>query len=933
MLTFRKGLSQGPAAARRMADHLAQRTLPVDVARRQVVLAGVPFAAPDGTTLAVLRADLDPVIARRLGTEARGGLGSEAMTRILMGRRADGLPFESIKGNRKVAFIDMCLSAEKGVSLLWAFSGDAAKSTIAACQRDAVTRTMAVVEAVIARSRRGKGGRDGSEPGTMSWFTYEQYTARKVLLPSADGTTEQASDPQCHTHVIVPNVVWTQSGRVTALDLQHMSGRVHEFGALFAAFLAENLREWGVETVLDRATGSPRLHSVPASIREEFSSRSSDGERKAREFIAQAGERFEELARIRRIGLIKSGVQKFYQGDRVDGLADLEAWEKRAARHDWVSNGIFGLGKRALRRDREQRLTAAADLAIALIEPDLQERTVIEAGRVRTAAARALIEVGIEASTDVEAVITHLATRPIRQDGSHRTLRAIDGVNARGFAVRRYTAELSIEEKVELETWLRSTGLASAIWRMSHAPSLDHRNMERQGVAPSALRHPPVHWRSVLREVSQRIPNSDSEPIHISIGGASLEAQLGEASIRTHHFATADTCLNDVATFDALSEGSIIFVERISDVSPRDLLRFLRSQSRKKYQIAVDGYHENVHVQHPTRDEGVRAANVASQGDNLAQMRAQNRVHFTEGDRADLIEAVAHLCFIEQNRTGNIPRVTAPNILFARQLAEVLQSERRQTSPETPCYALETIDLDGIPSDILCAVGDPLRLQSRVNAKRSDGRRGLFGVAGSKITILSIDSVGLHARNGGGDHGIISWDTIRDPTSSRLRLSQGLVDIAGQQGRNEAGSRIVVATDPSNENYPAALHNVSQQLTVNTLLVVPAQSVRHRLAKRCIEPSVIFTEEDIWNQFTLDMNGIQQTPGQAAFDMALATRQSAARALRSASLDSELRALVHSQRLPPRLRFGLQRAVRARDHRNLERSGIDSVGSMPAISA
>ncbi|WP_048858425.1 relaxase domain-containing protein, partial [Acidiphilium multivorum] len=71
-----------------------------------------------------------------------------------------------------------------------------------------------------------------------------------------------AGDPQLHTHVAVPNVIVTESGRVVSLNTLQMHGRIHEWGAIYQAHLAQNLRRAGASIELDRTTGAARLSAV-----------------------------------------------------------------------------------------------------------------------------------------------------------------------------------------------------------------------------------------------------------------------------------------------------------------------------------------------------------------------------------------------------------------------------------------------------------------------------------------------------------------------------------------------------------------------------------------------------------------------------------------------------------------------------------------------
>jgi hypothetical protein len=133
---------------------------------------------------------------------------------------------------------------------------------------DAVHSTLLAIEAEIGRARLGHGGKNGFEPGSIGYVTFDHYSARPTVevvgedehgrptteLHTLTGTKGRVpGDMQIHTHAAVMNVVETPSGRVGGLDLAQLEGRIHEWGALYHAYLAKM-----------SASMAWRLHSITA---------------------------------------------------------------------------------------------------------------------------------------------------------------------------------------------------------------------------------------------------------------------------------------------------------------------------------------------------------------------------------------------------------------------------------------------------------------------------------------------------------------------------------------------------------------------------------------------------------------------------------------------------------------------------------------------
>src|SRR3954465_13488238 len=171
MLTYRTGAANAPSVAGRMADHLMEQTQPRAAADRaryyQRGLEGGP--EHEGHTVPEPRRDLAPEVARALGIDPNRGLGRDEVANLLNGLRVDG---GDIAGKQKqnkaveIGYIDLCFSADKSVSLAWAFAPtDAERTMVMQAHRDAVAAVMRHIEGEIAHARRGHAGRDGTVPG------------------------------------------------------------------------------------------------------------------------------------------------------------------------------------------------------------------------------------------------------------------------------------------------------------------------------------------------------------------------------------------------------------------------------------------------------------------------------------------------------------------------------------------------------------------------------------------------------------------------------------------------------------------------------------------------------------------------------------------------------------------------------------------------
>ena len=380
MLTFKVGACATPASGTAMAEYYLSATLKADpaVAAAAYYYAGAEAEQhstaashgatrhiADGGTVALLRRDISPELAARLGIAApdrpltqdqianllnarrldgnaiearkkhsatrsvaevfgldpRDPPTAEAIRNVLAGKRADGglpqstsgsaLPSAIVEGARKrfkaaldipahreatteelahlangalatgrfidmadyrrqihatrppVGFVDLTFSADKSLSVAWALAPtEPERAALLDIHQRAVADAMSYAETKLGFARKGQGGADGLEPGALGWISFQHYTARPAVdieRHDKEGRAYtdirevplQTADPQLHTHVTVFNSVLTESGRVGAIDLDLLAGRVKELGAVYQAYVAAGARRLGIETVLD----------------------------------------------------------------------------------------------------------------------------------------------------------------------------------------------------------------------------------------------------------------------------------------------------------------------------------------------------------------------------------------------------------------------------------------------------------------------------------------------------------------------------------------------------------------------------------------------------------------------------------------------------------------------------------------------------------
>ncbi len=524
----------------------------------------------------------------------------------------------------RIGYVDLTFSAPKSVSVAWAFAPtEAERGIIHQAHRDAITSVMREIERQIGRARKGKAGRDGWEPGSIGWVSFDHYTSRPtvpVIRQDRDGQeyTELhtltrpagrvAGDMQLHTHTAVFNAVLTPSGRIGGLDLAQLEGRVKEWGALYQAYLATHLRRHGVEMDLDARTGMARAAAVPEAVTAHFSKRTLGGTEAARAYAAEQGLEWDALDADRKVGLLKQGVQN-PRGAKSDDLSDAAAWARAAAEIRYRHRSILRPDAVPAAPSRAARLETAYQAALPLLDRELQRRAALEGADARLAAAKGLIASGVVSPSEVDDITRAFRVRGVRQHGEDTALIWGAAKTAAGRDKIGITTALHVREERALiataQVAARDRSAALTLEQITAAiavfPELDFRSshgraqrevMERLGsggrlgvaigVAGSG--------KSTLLKPLVRAWQDDRRTVHGIALAWRQSDDLAEAGIPRQNTRAVEAFLRAVArSAIALDRRSVVVVDELGLLGTRQLNALLRAQQCHDFQMIAIG--------------------------------------------------------------------------------------------------------------------------------------------------------------------------------------------------------------------------------------------------------------------------------------------------------------------------------------------------------
>ena len=248
-----------------------------------------------------------------------------------------------------VTGFDLCFSAPKSVSALWAIGGADVARQVAAAHAAAVRAGLDYLETHAAVSRIG---RDGLEQTGTAGFSAAIF----------DHRTSRAGDPQLHSHALVLNKVRCADGLWRSIDGHEIYHHKKAAGTLYqAALSAELTRRLG--PVLPVAFERPNQHGqaeiagISAELTRLWSKRAAAIDADAAPVIA----RFEDdlgrpLTPAERARVVKTSVLKTRPAKTHSHHGVLQQrWADEADQHGWTPHRLWESVAAAAAADRLAR--------------------------------------------------------------------------------------------------------------------------------------------------------------------------------------------------------------------------------------------------------------------------------------------------------------------------------------------------------------------------------------------------------------------------------------------------------------------------------------------------------------------------------------------------------------------------------------------------
>ncbi len=800
-----------------------------------------------------------------------------------------------------IAFVDMVWKADKSVSVAWALAHtEAERSIIRQAHDDAVAFAMTYVEDQLGYVRRGKKGIGGVQRGTLTYMTFNHYTARptaEIARTDEEGLayTEFAdvpmrhADPLIHTHAPMLNAVLTADGHIGSMDLDRLDGLVKELGGVYQARLAQNLRAHGIETVLDRETGSARVVAIPERVRRHFSKRSQDGQEAARAYAREQGLDWDTLSAERKSAMLHRGVEETRHAKaKRDGDNDFAEWRRQAIQElGYHHRSVLRPDELKPELTPERRQQRAYEISLDLIEKALSHNAKLGAQEFRAFAVRGLVEAGIgdDPAADIKAIMRMYRDHGVRQDG--RIVPIIFGkdVPLRGKERWSVTTELHAAREqrvIDLARWFSNDTSRSL------SPVSIERAQRQFLVAHPAIDPQDRHWLKQA-EVSHKLATGGRLGIAVGVAGAGKSTlispvvaaakaeerevfgigrgwkqatSLREAGVDAQNVAAVAAFLKRARDGRIqLDDRSIVVLEELSQVGRGDMLKLLELQQRHGFTMLAIGDPKQgrsidpevidllVNVlgnkvpqilssvrQRVERDREIAAKFRNGAADTIEAIRMKREdgtAELVAGGREKTIERVADLWRERMMARGDDAdfriSISAPTNRDAHAIGVAVRERMRAIGQLGPDLFDVSVALRGErqKQKLPLAVGEQVRVFNRIIVERQH-----FASNGDTISVLHANVNGLKARNDDGREAFICWDQLRERRHAPVMLAYGYavtIDTAQGITSDEHINAMVDGTRgvDARKAYPAESRNRD-----TTWMVINEATERRQIASR-----------------------------------------------------------------------------------------------------
>lgn len=789
----------------------------------------------DDHHLAVLRPDIHPIVLRGLGIDPDEPLTMEQINGLLAGRRTDGelidgkkygverqLPADKRTHMRKwrtpIGSYDFCATPDKSVSIAWAFSSPVEQAQIYNAHIEAFREAIGYIAKEVGQARLGDGGKDGFEPGHVAILEFTHFTSRRVQIitgAGADATVEDAGlpgDMNLHTHGLIPNAVFCESGRVGSLDTMAIEGFLFEAGAYYQARLGTKLRDIGYEVHMDERTGSARMAAVPDEARTHYSKKTNQGEALARKAVSEAGLDWDALSDNERVTRVKESTQRWeakMKGSRgaKDDVAEFANWRQQAADIGWnVPVSFQFIGPQPPELTQEQRHRKAYEIGLPWLDTKLSHRSVVPHWDLRLASLRGLVETGCEGLTDIKGITSLMWREGVTQYGEQTS---ITYGQEEG---KRYTSVTTALHESEEKDFVR-LGIGAARDKSGAIPV----GLLRKKMAETGL-----EYTAEQKRAAAAIGTEGRFAVVVGVPGAGKTTLLTPIVAAWHEMGR-DVWVSSLAwrqaddllkagipqgrqkAFSVLMDGikdgnikltsnSVVAVDEWGQLGTRQGLELLRARDKYGFTLVSlgddsqigsimagaifdlsrrvlgkDNIPEITVTQRQKTSREIEIAKLFREGmaaDALDMKRADGTAELAYGGRDGVIRRTAKAYAERLEATGKAPTIGTPTNYDAHQISVAVRIERRRLNLLQGDVTLVKATDGDRDYSLPLAKGDLIRLHKSTKADmgyrvRRDGRKykveRSIGRNGSVVEITGFTRDGVKLKAYGGREGTVTW--------------------------------------------------------------------------------------------------------------------------------------------------------------------------------
>ena len=479
---------------------------------------------------------------------------------------------------------------------------------------------------------------------------------------------------------------------------------------------------------------------------------------------------------------------------------------------------------------REDRLENAYTAALPFVERGFGRSAVVEMAEIRVAATRGLIAAGVDGPEDITAVVSTMGQRGVRQEGEDTSL-IVGNLGQRV----RVTTERHVGREEELVAMARAAG-------EDRSAALTFDTIDRS-VQRSKLDFASEHAQQ-QRAVIQRLGTGGRLGVAIGIAGAGKTTllaplvdawqsdgrqvigaavawrqtdDLADIGIKPADRFALSVLLERAGTGQLrLDRKSVVVVDELGTVGTTDMARLLKLQAGTGAQVValgdplqcqsieagpvIDlmrralGADQVPELLSTVRQQTARERETSTMfregraAEALERKQADGTLHIVPGGYRDAVERVADIWTERRQANGGDPdyrlTISAPTNADARAIGAAIRERRRAMGLlGRDKVTLPTIDQTGATYDLPIAIGDRVRLFANTRASLGGGKAGNIGRNGSVLEVLAVEADGITLRNAHGTEGKVTWATLTDRATGRIKLNYGdALTISSSQG-------------------------------------------------------------------------------------------------------------------------------------------------------